>query len=191
MKSAYAFLVLFLLLLQFSCSEKKKEKPDTTIKYKGLELLNDFETNYNKFHQDTMEIGTYSNYKDQLIINYTKDRNYTVLDFTLNANDHNLLLTYWVDNRFNIKLSRSIAQYLNQENKFEKDGNTFAEITHFDTYYLSYADSSLTLYDKDKQLMNDQYLAQQQKARTEQFFYELIELDALQIMRIAKSDVVE
>lgn len=186
MKVVWNILVLIALLGLSSCSEKNKKKDiDTTIKINSFEFIEDYELNKSIFKEKEFKVDSYSNYNGKLMVSHSKEKNYIVLNFVLLGPDHNLYLTYWTDKKLKIKFSRSTAQYLNKENSFKENNQTYAEITNVNTFYLSYLDSSIKMHDHQKNEILDEVTISQQKKRTESFYYELIDPISMPIYYVA------
>ncbi len=179
-------IILFIALLGLnSCIEKNKKKEvGSKIEIKGFEFIEDFELNKSLFNEETFEADSYNNYDGKLKVFHSKEKNYIVLDFVLIGSDHNLYLTYWTNKKLKIKFSKSTVSYLNKENTFKEKNQTYAEITEMITSYLSHTDSSVKLYDSQKNEVLDLNKVNEQKKQTKTFFYELIEPTALSIHAI-------
>lgn len=184
MKIIRNIIVLIILLGQSSCAEKKKE--ETKIEINGFEFIEDFKLNNSVFNEKMFKADSYTNYNGKLKVSYSKEKNYVVLNFVLLGTDHNLYLTYWTDKKLKIKFSMSTAQYLNKENSFKENDQTYAEIINANTFYLSYLDSSIKMYDSQKNEILDAGTISEQKKQTETFFYELIEPRSMSIYYAVK-----
>ncbi|WP_010180199.1 hypothetical protein [Aquimarina agarilytica] len=173
MKIIRTIILIIILLGQNSCAKEHKKKA-TDPKIKGFEFIEDFSLNKSVFNEKLFEANNYSNYNGELKVFFSKEKNYIILDYILFGSDHNLYLTYWTNKDLKIKFSRSITQYLNKGNTHKDKDETYAEVTAVISSYLSYENSSIKLYDGQKNEILDASIVDIQKKQSETFFNDLI-----------------
>ncbi len=111
---------------------------------RNFDLIDDFEKSRSTFHADTIDLNDYSSDDGRLVIYYTSDRNYIVLDFWLFGETGKIHATYWTDSEFNFIIVKR-TDFVYDRPYYVKDFKT-TETTEF----YSYPDSSFRRYDLDK-----------------------------------------
>lgn len=143
-------------------SEATIEKSITALS--GFDLIKKFETDKVKFNKDIFELNEHSTDGGELIVYHSNELNYIVLDFWLFGETGKLNYTYWTNNELKFKFIKQV--------KYEYDKPYYEENFKIDTIrnYLSYPDSGLKLYDKNKIEINDKILIETKRKELESFF---------------------
>ena len=161
-------ITILIILSIFSCVEQKKKEiknAENTISLKSdFDLIQNFEMNKTKFNTDIFELNEHSTDGGTLTVFHSSKMNYLVLDFWLYGETGKLNYTYWTDREFKFKFVKQVT--------YEYDKPYYEENYKIDTIinYLSYSNSEIKLFDKDKNEINDKILIETKEIELKSFF---------------------